>query len=80
MKMALIKKLGNYEKITELAKDYIKINSGDFYFLPEDLTDCEKIAFKECLTKIECEYVYNFSNYKYGNKNKKKNKQKVRIR
>ena len=76
----MLTKFNNENVLMEVPKDYIKRNSGDFYFLPEDLTDCEKIAFKECLTKIECEYVYNFSNYKYGNKNKKKNKQKVKIR
>lgn len=76
----MLTKFNNENVLMEVPKDYINKNNGEFYFLPEDLTDSEKIAFKECLTKIECEYVYNFSNYKYGNKNKKKNKQKVKIR
>ena len=76
----ILTKFNNENVLMEVSKDYIKINSGDFYFLPEDLTDCEKIAFKEYLTKIECEYVYNFSDYKYRNKDKRKNKQKVKTR
>ena len=74
----MLTKFNNENVLMEVPKDYFRKNNGDYYFLPEDLTDTEKIVFKDCHTKIECEYVYNFSDYKYGKK--KKNKQKVKKR
>ena len=76
----MLTKFNNKNVLMEVTKDYFKKNSGDYYFLAEDLADAEKLAFDSYYTKIECEYVYNFSDYKCENKNKNKNKQKIKKR
>lgn len=66
----MLTKIDKKNILIEVTKDYFKKNKGEYYFLAKDLTKEEKEQFRNYFTKIECDYIYNLSNYKYNHKTK----------
>ena len=68
----MLTKINQKNILMEVTKDYFKKNKGEYYFLAKDLTEKEKIAFDNYNRKIECDYIYNLSNYSEENNHKTK--------
>lgn len=50
--------LNGKKVLLEVTKDYAKQNDGIYYFLVDDLTDQERVAFDAFYTKLEYDYLY----------------------
>ena len=65
--------LNNKKVLIEVTKDHVKKNEGEYYFLASELTEEERTSFDNFHKKIECDYIYELSEYfKEGNQKVKK--------